>query len=169
MQLLLLEDVDDLGRSGDIVNVKPGYARNFLIPRSKGLFADANARRRQAKLQEERAKRAIVDKQEAEALALQIEPLSLTTSVKVDHEGHMYGSVTALDIVRLLGEEGIALERRNIVLPHPIKQTGSHTIRIKLKEGVMTTCKLQILVEGVVEEVVVVEEAKETPPEEPQE
>src|SRR5262245_8691147 len=94
-KLLLIEDVEDLGRSGDVVSVKPGYARNFLLPRGHAVRADQHALRMQTRLQEERQKRAILEKQEAEKTAAALEGVTLSTIVKVDHEGHMYGSVSA--------------------------------------------------------------------------
>ncbi len=135
-QLLLLDDVDDLGRSGDIVSVKPGFARNFLIPQKKAVVADKFTLRMQSRLKEERAKRAEIDKKESEALAKKIEGMSLEIRVKVDPDGHMYGSVSVLDIVRLLQNEGIKLDRKNVLLAHPIKTLGSQTISLKLTEGV---------------------------------
>ncbi|HSX11933.1 MAG TPA: 50S ribosomal protein L9, partial [Rhabdochlamydiaceae bacterium] len=83
-QLLLVEDVDDLGRSGDVVSVKPGFARNFLIPQKKAVVATKGTLRMQERLKEERAQKAIVDKKEAEEFAARIEGMVLTTTVKVD-------------------------------------------------------------------------------------
>jgi large subunit ribosomal protein L9 len=143
-QLLLLEDVDELGRSGDIVKVKPGYARNYLLPQKKAVVADKRTLRLQAKLQEERAKRAIVDKKESEEQADRLQGMTLTTVVKVDQEGHMYGSVTAIDIIHLFEKEGIQLEKRNVVLAAPIRELGVHSIALKLKEGVPATFTLKI-------------------------
>lgn len=146
-QLLLLDDVDDLGRKGEIVKVKPGFARNYLIPQKKALIANINTLRMQTKLQEERAKQSVVDKKDAEELGTRIQGMVLSQVVKVDQEGHMYGSVTALDIARLFEEEGIKLERRNVVLPNPIKELGVYNISLKLKEGVMTTFTLKVMSE----------------------
>ena len=101
-KLLLLEDVEALGRSGDIVGVKPGYARNFLLPQGLAIIADKRALRMQARLQEERRNRAIVDRKESEELAAKLEGQNLTTIVKVDHDGHMYGSVNVADVADLL-------------------------------------------------------------------
>ena len=137
IQLLLLDDVDELGRSGDVVNVKPGYARNFLLPQKKGVVADKHTLRMQARLKEERAKKAEVDRQEAEELAARMTGTELKIIVKVDPEGHMYGSVAALDIVRLFKEQGIEIERKNVVLAHPLKELGTHHLNLKLKEGVL--------------------------------
>lgn len=149
-KLLLIEDVDDLGRSGDIVSVRPGFARNFLLPNKLALVADKSALRMQARLQEERRKKAIQDKAEADKTAEEMTGKTLTTIVKVDHEGHMYGSVSSGDIVHLMKEqEGIELEKRTIQLKHAIKETGVHTIQLKLKEGVTSSFTLKIVPEEV--------------------
>lgn len=147
-QLLLIQDVDDLGRSGDIVSVKPGYARNFLIPQKKAVIADKFTLRMQARLQEERAKQAEVDKKEAEQLAHKIEGKVLKIEVKVDPDGHMYGSVSAVDIARLFEKEGIKLEKRNVLLAHPIKQLGVYPIVLKLKESVPAQITLKVMSEA---------------------
>ncbi len=152
-KLLLLDDVEVLGRSGDIVNVKPGYARNYLLPQGLAVIADKAALRMQARLQEERRKRAIVDKEESEKTANALEGVVLTTTVKVDHEGNMYGSVSTGDIAKLLHEQAsIHLEKRFVQLKHALKELGEHTIPLKLKEGVTSTILLKILVEGAPEE-----------------
>ncbi len=157
-QLLLLEDVDGLGRKGDVVEAKPGFARNFLIPGNKALIADANSLRAQERLKAERSKQAAIDKATSEELASQITGLTLATNVKVDHEGHMYGSVAAGDIVEVLSNEGITIERKFVQLHQPIKATGLHEIQLKLKEGVTASFKLKVIPEGMDE---LPEEAKE--------
>jgi large subunit ribosomal protein L9 len=144
-QLLLLEDVENLGRSGDVVSVKPGYSRNFLLPKKKAVVADKFTLRMQVKLKDERAKRAEIDRKEAEELAKKIDGMVLTVEVKVDPDGHMYGSVAATDIVRLFEKEGIVLERRNVVLLQPIKMLGVHQIHLKLKEGVPAQVTLKVM------------------------
>lgn len=149
--VLLIEDVDDLGRSGDIVSVRPGYARNFLIPQRRALVANANARRMQARLKEERAKKAVADRESSEALSQQIEGVVLKIEVKVDPDGHMYGSVSSNDVLRLLKEEGYELEKRSVQLAHSIKETGKHRIDLRLKEGISAFVYLNIVPEGYVE------------------
>lgn len=145
-KLLLLEDVDGLGRKGDLVNARPGYVRNFLLPQGLVVIADANTIRMQARLKEERQKQAVVDKKESEELASKLEGINLSITVKVDHEGHMYGSVSALDIVHLLNEQAnVAVEKRFVQLTHPIKETGVHNIKFKLKEGITSACTLKIV------------------------
>jgi large subunit ribosomal protein L9 len=143
-QLLLIDDVDDLGRSGEVVKVKPGFARNFLLPKRKAMIADKNTLRLQARLQEERAKRAQVDKKDAEGLSQRINGMQLALTVKVDPDGQMYGSVSAIDIVHAFENEGISLEKRNVVLPQPIKELGVFPITLKLKEGVPASFTLTV-------------------------
>jgi large subunit ribosomal protein L9 len=150
-QLLLLEDVDNLGRSGELVQVKPGYARNFLIPQKKALVADRNTLRMQTRLREERAKRAAVDREIAEAIASRAGGITLAVEVKVDPEGNMYGSVTPADIVELFAKQGIEIERRNVFLPHVLKTLGMHELDLRLKEGVTCSFRLKIRAEGAVD------------------
>ncbi len=162
-QLLLVEDVEVLGRKGDIVAVKPGYARNFLLPQKKAVIADKFTLRMQAKLKEERAKQAEVDRKEAEQLAAKLEGKVISVEVKVDPDGHMYGSVSSIDIVHLLEKEGIQLERRHVLLMAPIKTLGEHAIKLKLKEGVPSEVTLQVVSEGYVPPP---KESVEVPPQE---
>lgn len=144
-QVLLLEDVETLGRSGDIVTVKPGYARNFLLPKKRAVVAEKHLVRLQEKLKEERAKKASGDKKESDALAKDLLTKVLKTQVKIDAEGHMYGSVTQADIVKLFKEQlNIEIERRNVVLAKPIKKMGEIEVELKLKEGVPAKIKLEI-------------------------
>jgi large subunit ribosomal protein L9 len=145
--LLLLEDVDNLGRSGDLVSVKPGFARNLLVPKGKAAVADRHVLKMQKKLQEERATQAAEDKKVSETLATQINGLSLETHVKVDPEGHMYGSVSSADIVELLSAKGVTVEKRFVQLPQPIKKTGELEIHLRLKEDVECSFKLNVVAE----------------------
>lgn len=137
-QLLLLQDVDDLGRKGDVVSVTAGYAFNFLIPQSLAVIASPGALRRQAKLKEERRVIAEQDRKEAEKQVQHLEGLTLNFVVKVDHEGHMYGSVSQMDIVHeIMKLTTIQLDKRSIQLKHPIKETGVYEMPLRLKEGVL--------------------------------
>lgn len=148
-QLLLLQDVDALGKKGEIVTAKPGYVRNFLLPKGFAVIASPNTLRKQERLKAERAKQAIIDRKESEELAKQIEGIALQTRVKVDPEGHMYGSVSAADIAQLFQEQGLPVERKSVLVNKPIKETGNHKITIKLKEGIAIVCQLAIIPEGV--------------------
>ncbi len=149
-QLLLLEDVDGLGRKGEVVSAKPGFVRNFLLPRHMAIIASSNTLRKQERLREEREKQAVIDRQESELLAKQLEGVILEIKVKVDPEGHMYGSVSAFDVLHLFENQGFKIERKFIQLNRPIKETGLHKISLKLKEGILAICQLKIIPEGMV-------------------
>ncbi len=147
-KVLLLEDVEPHGRSGDVISVKPGFARNFLIPQGLAIVASAHALRKQADLQEKRKQRAIADKAEAEGLAAKLAGVELTTIVKVDHDGHMYGSVSATDIVHLLQEQqALAIDKKCVQIKHPIKEVGVFEIHLRLKEDVVSVITLKVVPE----------------------
>ncbi|MDP1879857.1 MAG: 50S ribosomal protein L9 [Parachlamydiaceae bacterium] len=147
-ELLLLEDVDVLGRKGEIVKVKPGYARNFLLPQGLAVKASKHTLGRQQRLQEERQQLALQHKAESEQLANQLSGITLTKIVKVDHDNNMYGSVSVADIAHLvLDYAKIDLDKKAILLKHPIKEIGVHEINLKLKEGVTTSFHLKVMSE----------------------
>lgn len=150
-QLLLIEDVEDLGRSGDLVKVRAGFARNYLLPQRKGVIADKNTIRMQERLQKERQKKAEVELKKATEIAQKLESITLKRHVKIDPEGNMYGSVSAHDVSDLLKEEGIELPKKAIRMTKSIKETGTHSIALKLQEGVEATVVLKIIPEGVIE------------------
>ena len=158
VQVLLLKDVDHLGRSGDLVRARPGYVRNFLLPQKLALVADARALALQAKLQEERGKLAEQERKEAEKMAAKIEGIQLRVDVKIDPMGHMYGSVTAQDLVKLLEEKNVVIDRRSIVLGQPIKRVGVFPVTLRLKEGVTAGITVEVVGEGMP---VVVEQVRE--------
>ena len=148
-KLLLLEDVEDLGKRGEVVAVKAGYARNFLFPKNFGVIADPNTLKMQERLQKERAIKAAGEKKESAALAKIIESIALSITVKVDSEGKMYGSVSSQDVVHLLEKHNIKLSKKNILLRKHIKETGTIEIPIKLKEEVETKVTLNIIPEQI--------------------
>lgn len=148
-QLLLLQDVEALGKKGEIVSAKPGYVRNYLLPKGFAVVASPNTLRKQERLRTERAKQAVVDRKESEELAMQVEGISLEIRVKVDPEGHMYGSVSAADIAQLFQKQGLPIEKKSVLVSKPIKETGAHKISLKLKEGITAICQLNIIPEGV--------------------
>lgn len=144
-KLLLLEDVRNLGRKGDLVQAKPGFVRNFLLPQKKALIADKQTIRLQDKLQEERIQQAVEDKKDADVLAKKLKGQTFTMTVKTDSGGHLYGSVTSLDIAKLLQkEENLKIERKNVVLPKPIKMVGEYPITLRLSEEVPATFILKV-------------------------
>jgi large subunit ribosomal protein L9 len=144
-QYLLISDVEDIGRCGEVISVKPGFARNFLLPKQKAVPASEHTLRMQERLKAERAKQADVDRKEAEELAAKLNGLTLKITVKVDAEGNMYGSVGYSDILELFEKEGLKMDRRNIGLNKPIKVIGNHPLTLKLKEGVTCVYNLQII------------------------
>ncbi len=148
-QLLLLKDVDALGKKGEVVTARPGYVRNFLLPQGLAVAASVNTLRKQESLRAEREKQAVIDRKEADELAAQIGSISLSVKVKVDPEGHMYGSVSAADIALLFQEQGLPVERKYILLNRPLKTTGLHKLELRLKEGVPVHCSLTIIPEGI--------------------
>ncbi len=144
-QLLLFKDVVGLGRQGDVVTAKPGFVRNFLLPQGLAAVADKNTLRMQEKLKQEREVQAAKDREESQKVAKELETVELKTIVKVDQEGRMYGSVTALDIVRLLeDQQKLKVEKRDVLLKQPFKKLGTHPVNIRLKEGVEASFKLHI-------------------------
>ena len=143
-KLLLLEDIDNSRRKGEIVDVKSGYARNFLLPKRQAVIVDTRTMRMQERLRIERLKQAVTDKSDSEKIAKGIEGQSLEITVKVDPDGNMYGSVSAIDIVRLLEEKGHTIDRRFIRLPAALKRLGKHSIELTLKEGVKANFTLEL-------------------------
>jgi large subunit ribosomal protein L9 len=144
-KVLLLQDVESLGRKGDVASAKEGYVYNFLLPQQLAVLATPDALRQQTKLQEERKKIAAQDRKDSEELAARLNGETLAFTVKVDQEGHMYGSVSALDIASLIKmQTGIDLDKRYVQLKHPLKETGTYPITLKLKEDI--TCGVHVKV-----------------------
>ncbi|NGX63603.1 MAG: 50S ribosomal protein L9 [Candidatus Anoxychlamydiales bacterium] len=160
-KLLLLKDVEDLGKSGDVVAVKPGFARNFLLPKKCAMYADPNTLKMQDRLKKERAIISAEEKKEAVALAKLIEPMTLSITVKADPDGKMFGSVSAQDIATLFEDHKIKLTKKNILLKKPIKEVGTFEIPIKLKEDVETKVTLTIIPEKTKKEAIETEKTKE--------
>lgn len=146
--LLLLKDVDGLGRKGELVNAKPGFVRNFLLPYGHALIADEHTMKMQERLQQERSQQAELDRKASFELAGKLKDVVIVHEVKVDPEGHMYGSVTQLDLSRLLKEQGFEVDRRQVMLQNPIKKIGEHKVPLRLKEDVEAYFILRIHAEG---------------------
>jgi large subunit ribosomal protein L9 len=147
-KILLLEDVEHVGRKGEIASVKAGFAYNFLIPQGLALVANKAALKNQARLVEERRIQADHDQKEATEIAEKLNGEIVETTVKVDHEGHMYGSVTALDIIELLKlKTGVELDKKTIALKLPIKEVGVFEIPLRLKEKATATIHVKVIPE----------------------
>ena len=147
VQVILNEDVPNLGRTGDVVKVRPGYARNYLFPRK--LAVEANPKSIRAF---EHNKRIAMGKREAQTteaneVKRKLEALSITIGAHAGEEGKLFGSVTNIDIERALREKGINVERRKIHLAEPIKQLGEFTVPVRLQPEVEASLKVEVKAE----------------------
>lgn len=132
VQVLLLEDSEHLGHVGDVVTVRPGYARNYLLPEGLACPVTSDALRRIERAKE-RAQKARKERAERLArLAAGLEGLSLTLEEKASEEGHLFGSVGAARIAAELQERNLPVEERQIVLEHPLKELGIYTVSVRL-------------------------------------
>ena len=147
-KVLLREDIDDLGARGEVVRVKAGYARNYLLPRKLAVEATASNVKQ---IESERAalvKREAKDRSGAEAQATQMRTLSLNFERKVGELGLLYGSVTSMDIAQALKDKGYEIDRRRITLREPIKTPGEFTVPVRLHREVVIDLPVRISGEG---------------------
>ncbi|MGH7630538.1 MAG: 50S ribosomal protein L9 [Gemmatimonadales bacterium] len=147
MELILREDVQSLGKAGELVRVKPGYGRNFLLPRGLAYEATEGNKKRIAGETRARTARQASEKAEAEALAARLGALNLRLAGKAGEEGKLFGSVTAQDIATALERAGHTVDRRRIELEHPIKALGDHTVAIRLHPDVHAEVRLTVVPE----------------------
>jgi large subunit ribosomal protein L9 len=150
-QVLLREDIDNLGARGEIVRVKAGYARNYLLPRNLAVEATANNVRQIEGEKAALAKREAKERGTAELQASQLQKLTLKFERKVGEAGVLYGSVTSMDIAHELKEQGYEIDRRKIVLREPIKRFGTYTVPVRLHRAVTVELPISVLGEGGVE------------------
>jgi large subunit ribosomal protein L9 len=136
MEIILREDVQHLGRAGEVVKVKDGYARNFLLPKGLAYPATEGNKKRIAFEAERIARQRTTEREAAEGEATTLLDVSLSFPVKVGEEDKLYGSVTAGDIQRKLEERGIHVDKRKIDLPEPIRALGEFKVGIKLHHDV---------------------------------
>lgn len=145
MNIILTENVEGLGQMGDVLKVKPGYARNFLVPR--GFAVEANPRNvkelEHNKRQLERKMARLT--QAAELLKAQIEKLTCVFTLRASEEGKLFGSVGTHDIADKLAELGVEVDRKKIVLDEPIKSLGQTEVSLKLQLGVVATVKVSVV------------------------
>ena len=147
MQVILLEDMPKLGNIGDMVTVKDGYARNFLLPRSKALVASV---RNVKKLEHEKriANFALAKARGgAEELASKLSTLEIKLARKVGEQGKLFGSVTSIDVERALAAEGFEIDRRQLTLTDPVKELGAFEVGVKLHKEVVATLKVEVVAE----------------------
>jgi large subunit ribosomal protein L9 len=144
IQVILSEDVHSLGGAGEIVNVKPGFARNFLVPQGKAVLATAErvhqVEHQQRVIAEKRAK----ELKDLEAVKARLDATSLEIAAQAGEEGKLFGSVTAQNLADLLAEKGLEVDRRKIVLQEAIKTLGEHTVAIRLRGDVVAEFKVTV-------------------------
>lgn len=147
MQVILREDIDKLGKIGDLVKVADGYARNYLVPNKKAIEAtpkNLNAMDHAKKMVSDRIRKL---KKEAAADADMIKALAITIKAKSGEEGKLFGSVTSMDIAEAMKAQGVAIDKRKIILDEPIKRLGDYTITVKLHVDVTADFKLTVIAE----------------------
>ncbi|MCL5884912.1 MAG: 50S ribosomal protein L9 [Deltaproteobacteria bacterium] len=148
MKVILREDVEKLGKAGEIVKVADGYGRNFLIP--KRLAVPADVRNLKALEHDRRviAARAKKTRKAAETLAGTLAVLSVTISAKAGEEGKLFGAVTSRDIAEALGKAGVPVDRKNVLLPDPLKQVGDYKVRVKLGSDIAPEVSVSVVAEA---------------------
>lgn len=145
MEIILREDVDKLGSSGDIVEVADGYGRNYLIPRGYAVEATESQKKR-LKHEIERAKKRKAEKtEEAQALKTKLEAERFIFPVKAGENGKLFGSVTTKDIGEAAASEGYELDRRNISLDENIKELGVHKVPVKLFDDIYANLIIEVI------------------------
>lgn len=145
MKVILKETIDALGDAGKIIEVKPGYARNFLIPKGKAVPAtNSNLKAYEQELKQENI-RAQKGKKIAEELAAKLSKISVTSAVQVGEEDKIFGSVTTQNIADLLKEQGFEIDRKKIILDEPLKALGVYDVAIKLHPEVEATIKVWVV------------------------
>src|SRR6195256_2203198 len=150
-QVLLREEIVDLGARGEIVRVKAGYARNYLLPRKLAVEATTSNVKQ---IESERAalvKREAKERATADAQAEQLRNLTLKFERKIGEAGVLYGSVTSMDVAHALKEQGYEIDRRRIVLREPIKRFGSYEVPVRLHRDVTVQLPVSVLGEGGIE------------------
>lgn len=144
VEVILLERIENLGQMGDVVKVRPGFARNFLLPKQKALRANKANRelfeQQRVQLEAENLKR----REEAQKVATKVDDLQVTVIRQAGDNGQLYGSVTARDIADAVTVAGATIERNQVVLDKPIKLLGLHTLRIRLHPEVSVTVTVNV-------------------------
>ena len=144
MEVILKEDVANLGHRGDVVKVADGYGRNFLLPRKLALQATLANKAVIEQMKTAAARRSATEKAQAEQLVAKLEPLVLSFTRKSGENGQLFGSVTSADIAGDLEAKGFEVDRRKIQLAEPIKSLGSFDVAIKLHREVTAHVKVQV-------------------------
>ena len=147
MELILIEDVAGLGYKNDIVSVKKGYGRNYLIPQGKAVIASESARKVLAENLKQRAHKLAQIKADAEELAAKLAPVALTLATKVSATGTIFGAVTNIQIAEALAKLGFEIDRKTIVVKDTVKEVGSYTSTVKLHKEVSVEIPFEVVAE----------------------
>jgi len=147
MEVILREDVKSLGKAGDLVRVKPGYGRNYLLPSGLAYEATEGNKKRIAAETRARSTRADAERADAQAQADRLGAVELTVTGKAGEEGKLFGSVTASDIAEALAAKGVEVDRRRIELDQPIKTLGRHTVGVRLHADVRAEIRVDVVPE----------------------
>ena len=148
MEVILKEDVDNLGHRGDVVKVADGYGRNFLLPRKLAMQATEANKAVIEQMKNAAARRSATEKAQAEELVIKLEPVVLSFTRKSGEAGHLFGSVTSADIAAELATMGFEIDRRKIQLAESLKSVGEFTLAIKLHREVTAHIKVQVQAEA---------------------
>lgn len=144
VEVILREDVEHLGKAGALVKVKPGYARNFLLPRGLAYEATEGNKRRIVAEQKAQATRVAREREDATGLAARLAGVSLTLRAKAGEGDRLFGSVTSQDLAARLADLGFAVDKRKIELEHAIKELGTHMVSIRLHPEVRAEIKVVV-------------------------
>jgi len=148
VKLILVQSIHRLGEAGDLVSVKPGFARNYLLPQGKALLATEGRVKEfehKRRIAEERAARELKDLQ---AIKKQLEALKIEVGARAGESGKLFGSVTASQIADKIEATGIAIDRRRIDLRDPIKEVGEHKVSVKLRRDLVAQISIHVVAEG---------------------
>jgi large subunit ribosomal protein L9 len=146
MEIILKQDVDNLGYADEIVKVKPGYANNFLIPRGMAIVATESARKVLSETMKQRAHKAAKIKGDAESVAKQLEAMTLKIATKVGETGKIYGSITALQLADQLSKHGVIVDRKKITLDTDhIKTLGTYSAMVNLHKDVKAKVTFEVV------------------------
>lgn len=147
MEVILKEDIQSLGYKDDVVNVKKGYARNFLIPQGKAVIATDAAKKVLAENQKQRAHKLAQIKADAEALAGKLEGVSLIIGAKTSSTGTIFGSVTNIQVSDALKEKGFEVDRKVIVIKDQVKEIGNYNAVVRLHKEVSVNIPFEVVAE----------------------
>jgi large subunit ribosomal protein L9 len=147
MELILREDVPKLGRRGDVVEVKDGYGRNYLLPKKLAVLSTAGNRKMVEQIKASAVRREASEQSEAEQLAKMLAAVTVSVARKAGETGTLFGSVTSLDVAEALDKAGYQIDRRKIQLDDPIKQLGEYQVPVRLHREVTASVTVQVVAE----------------------